>query len=36
MLPSADIQVQEADLIGDQRNSILRYTGCDQLVHSGV
>jgi len=32
----ADILAQEDDLINDQRHSILRYIGCDQLVHSEV
>ncbi len=27
-----DILAREADLIGDQREQILRYTGCDRLV----
>ncbi len=31
LLLLADILAQEADLIGDQRKQILRYTGCDRL-----
>ncbi len=32
----ADILAQGADLIGEQREPILRYTGCDQLAHNGT
>lgn len=32
----AEILAKEADLIGDQRGTILQYTGCDRLLRSDV
>lgn len=37
ILPLIDeILAKETDLIGEQRETILRYTGCDQLLNSDV